>query len=77
MHGIADRFQQWLKPWSEKRNVPVLEAPKGNRTIDQPNKITTIFGRKISKLHHGKLQTEIEHMDLANRRRGERPVSER
>src|SRR5882757_9049066 len=29
--GIADRFQQWLKAWSEKRNVPVLEAPKGRR----------------------------------------------
>ena len=37
-----------------------------NRTIGQPNKITTIFGRKITKLHHGKLQTEIEPMDLAN-----------
>jgi hypothetical protein len=37
-----------------------------NRTIGQPNKITTIFGRKITKLHRGKLQTEIEHMDLAN-----------
>ena len=37
-----------------------------NRTIGQPNKITTIFGRRISKLHHGKLQTEIEHMDLPN-----------
>ncbi len=37
-----------------------------NRTIGQPNKITTIFGRKVTKLHHGKLQTEIEHMDLAN-----------
>ena len=37
-----------------------------NRAIGQPNKITTIFGRKITKLHRGKLQTEIEHMDLAN-----------
>jgi hypothetical protein len=37
-----------------------------NRTIGQPNKITTIFGRKITKLHRGKLQTEIEHMGLAN-----------
>ena len=37
-----------------------------NRTIGQPNKITTIFGRKVTKLHHGKLQTEIERMDLAN-----------
>src|SRR5208283_6873 len=37
-----------------------------NRTIGQPNKITTISGPKVNKLHHGKLQTEIEHMDLAN-----------
>ena len=29
LHGIADRFQQWLKSWSQKRNIPVLEAPKG------------------------------------------------
>jgi len=29
--GIADRFQQWLKAWSEKRKVPVLEAPRGRR----------------------------------------------
>src|SRR5262249_40909239 len=35
-----------------------------NRTIGQPNKITVIFGRRISKHHRGKLQTEIEHMNL-------------
>jgi hypothetical protein len=37
-----------------------------NRTIGQPNKITVIFGRKVSKQYRGKLQTEIEHMDLPN-----------
>jgi hypothetical protein len=37
-----------------------------NRTIGQPNKITVIFGRRISKHHHGKLQTEIEDMNLPN-----------
>jgi hypothetical protein len=37
-----------------------------NRAIGQPNKITAIFGHKITKLHRGKLQTEIEHMDLVN-----------
>jgi len=47
----------------DKLGERLLDA---NRTIGQPNKITTIFGRKISKLHRGKLQTEIEHMDLAN-----------
>ena len=37
-----------------------------NRTIGQPNKITVIFGRRISKHYRGKLQTEIEDMDLPN-----------
>jgi hypothetical protein len=37
-----------------------------NRTIGQPNKITIIFGRKITSRHHGKLQTEIEDMHLPN-----------
>jgi hypothetical protein len=37
-----------------------------NRTIGQPNKITVIFGRKITKQHRGKLQTEIEDMHLPN-----------
>ncbi len=31
LRGIADGFQQWLKSWSSKRNVPILEAPKGRR----------------------------------------------
>jgi hypothetical protein len=37
-----------------------------NRTIGQPNKITVIFGRKISKHYRGKLQTEIADMNLPN-----------
>ena len=37
-----------------------------NRTIGQPNKITVIFGRKVSKQYRGKLQTEIEDMNLPN-----------
>lgn len=37
-----------------------------NRTIGQPNKITTIFGRKVTKLYRGKLQTVIEDMDFPN-----------
>jgi hypothetical protein len=35
-----------------------------NRTIGQSNKITVIFGRRVSKQYRGKLQTEIEDMDL-------------
>ena len=37
-----------------------------NRTIGRPNKITVIFGRKITKRYRGKLQTEIEDMNLPN-----------
>jgi len=37
-----------------------------NRTIGQPNKITVIFGRKITKSYQGKLQTVIEDIELPN-----------
>jgi len=37
-----------------------------NRTIGQPKKITLIFGRKVTKQYHGKLQTVIEDLDLPN-----------
>jgi hypothetical protein len=37
-----------------------------NRTIGQPNKITMIFGRKVTKQYRGKLQTVIQDMDLPN-----------
>jgi len=35
-----------------------------NRNIGQPNKITTIFGRRVTKLYQAKLQTVIEDLDL-------------
>jgi hypothetical protein len=37
-----------------------------NRTIGQPNKITVIFGRKITQQYRGKLQTVLEDLDLPN-----------
>jgi hypothetical protein len=33
-----------------------------NRNIGQPNKITTIFGRRITRMYKNKLQTEIEDL---------------
>ena len=33
---------------------------------DQPSKITTIFGRKVTKYYKGKLQTVIQDLDLPN-----------
>src|SRR5258708_16975023 len=37
-----------------------------NRNIGQPKKITTIFGRKVTKEYKGKLQSVIEDFDLPN-----------
>jgi hypothetical protein len=37
-----------------------------NRTIGQPTKLATIFGRKVTKRHRGKLETIIEDLDLPN-----------
>src|SRR6266446_5422039 len=47
----------------DKLGERLLDA---NRTICQPNKITVIFGRKVTKQYRGKLQTEIEDMNLPN-----------
>jgi hypothetical protein len=47
----------------DKLGERLLDA---NRTIGQPDKITVIFGRKITKHYRGKLQTEIEDMNLPN-----------
>ena len=47
----------------DKLSERLLDA---NRTIGQPDKITVIFGRKITKHYRGKLQTEIEDMNLPN-----------
>src|SRR5437016_9169498 len=37
-----------------------------NRSIGQPNKLTLIFGRRITRRHAGKLQTVIEDLNLPN-----------
>jgi hypothetical protein len=37
-----------------------------NRTIGQPTKLATIFGRKVTKRYRGKLETLIEDLDLPN-----------
>ncbi len=37
-----------------------------NRTIGQPKTITLIFGRRVTKHYRGKLQTEIEDLNLPN-----------
>ena len=31
LRGIADQFQRWVTERAEKRNIPMVEAPKGRR----------------------------------------------
>jgi hypothetical protein len=37
-----------------------------NRSLGQPSKVTTIFGRKVNRCYRGKLQTVIEDLELPN-----------
>jgi hypothetical protein len=37
-----------------------------NRSLGRPDKLTVIFGRRITHQYHGKLQTEIEDLHLGN-----------
>jgi hypothetical protein len=37
-----------------------------NRTIGQPTKLATIFGRKVTRRYRGKLETVIEDLNLPN-----------
>jgi hypothetical protein len=37
-----------------------------NRNLGRPDKLTVIFGRRITKQYSGKLQTEIEDLHLGN-----------
>jgi hypothetical protein len=37
-----------------------------NRTIGQPNKLTVIFGRRVTRRYQGQLQTVIEDLHLPN-----------
>ncbi len=53
-----------------RRRAPLDELGErlldANRTIGHPNKITVIFGRKITPRYRGKLQTVIEDLHLPN-----------
>jgi hypothetical protein len=51
------------RAWLDRVGDRLLDA---NRTIGQPNKLTIIFGRKITQQYRGKLQTVIEDINLPN-----------
>jgi len=59
----ADNLIFYRRAALDRLGQRLLDA---NRTIGQPNKITTIFGRMVTKHYKGKLQTVIEDLDLPN-----------
>src|SRR5258708_30874394 len=63
---IAEQFQNWVKNRCQKWDHLCQRLLDVNRTLGQPSKITTIFGRKVTKFYKGKLQTVIEDLQLPN-----------
>jgi hypothetical protein len=77
--GIAEQFQQWLKGWTEKREVPVLDAPNGRRDdfVDayfkgvSPDEVVVILkAREPARIMTavGDSKTNRWHLQIANRR---------
>jgi len=58
MAQLSDPILQSQPAW--------LRSLDANRSVGQPNNITVIFGRKITKDCRGKLQTIIEDINLPN-----------
>jgi hypothetical protein len=50
LRSIAEQFQTWLKAWTAKRQIPVMEAPQGRRDdfVDPyyPGKRVAVFHDK-------------------------------
>jgi hypothetical protein len=60
---LCDNLIFYRRAALDRMGERLLDA---NRTIGQPDRITVIFGRRITKQYRGKLQTVIEDMDLPN-----------
>jgi hypothetical protein len=78
LRGIAEQFQQWVKGWSEKRNIPVVEAPKGRRDefVDpyfkraKPDQVVVILkAREPARIMTavGNKQTNRWHLQIVDR----------
>ena len=78
LRGIAEQFQQWVKGWSEKRNLPVMEAPKGRRDefVDpyfkraKPDQVVVILkAREPARIMTaiGNKQTNRWHLQIVDR----------
>src|SRR6478672_7738762 len=78
LRDIAEQFQRWLKGWSEKRNIPVAEAPKGRRDDfveayfrgANPDQVVVIVkAREPARIMTaiGDSKTNRWHLQIANR----------
>ena len=54
--------------WRRRAALDALEERllDANRTIGRPTNLSVVFGRKITRVHRGKLQTVIEDLNLPN-----------
>jgi hypothetical protein len=78
LRDITEQFQRWLKEWSGKRNIPVVEAPKGRRDefVDAyfkgagPDAVVVILrAREPARIMTaiGDSKTNRWHLQIANR----------
>src|SRR5882757_8101353 len=62
LSDIADQFQRWVTERAEKRNIPIVEAPKGRRDAEQDH-------RDLRSQGHQAISRQA-----ANRDRGHEPA---
>ena len=78
LRDIAEQFQRWLKEWSEKRDIPVIEAPQGRRDdfvdpyfkgADPDAVVVVLKAREPARIMTaiGDSKTNRWHLQIANR----------
>jgi len=78
LRDIAEQFQRWLKEWSEKRDIPVMEAPQGRRDdfvdpyfkgADPDAVVIVLKAREPARIMTaiGDSKTNRWHLQIANR----------
>lgn len=78
LRDIAEQFQRWLKGWSQQRNIPIVETPKGRRDefVDayfkgaEPDAIVVILkAREPARIMTaiGDSKTNRWHLQITNR----------
>jgi len=75
LRDIADQFQRWVTERAEKRNIPIVEAPKGRRD----EFVDPYLGRRArtSVSDNRPAEQLLHHAAAATRRRWEQALSGR